>query len=292
VTAFAAWAKLLAVRTVLIATTLILSAAGCASSGGGGSVPQAVALEFHGKAGEVTETRYYSNAHIQSFQDGQLLRDRFEGVDFVVASRVTEVLPTSHILKFDVQTTSKDGTVELHDLAFPELGEKIDYVIRGDGEVLRAGNFAPESLFYVPALPIPKAPVEIGDTWTMEHTWISSRDGIPLTLQVVGILKNIVKCEKSGVCADLEINGHVKLAAQPTNPGVRFNSRIWGRVLFSLQRGDVIWSDMRSAEDMGLKSDKMAVRSCMVSEMKLEGDAKIQFACDPNDDHVTATPRY
>ena len=275
----------------MFATILVFAISGCATTGSG-SVPKSVALEFHGKPGELTETRYYSNAHIQSYEDGQLLRDRFEGVDFTVASKVTETLPTSHILKFDVQTTSKDGTVELHDLAFPELGEKIDYVIRGNGEVLRAGSYAPESLFYVPALPIPKAPVEIGDTWTMEHTWVSSRDGIPLTLQVVGILKNIVTCEKSGVCADLEINGHVKLGAQPANASARFDSRIWGRVLFSLQRGDVIWSDMRSSEEMGIKNDKMAVRSCMVSEMKLGGDAKIQFACDPNDEHVTPTPRY
>jgi hypothetical protein len=283
------------VKSSLVALLVGFAFLGCASTGGVAShagVPKAIGLEFRGRAGETTETRYFSNERIQTYEDNQLLRDRYEGVDFTVASHVREILPKQNLIKFDVKTVNKDGTVELHDLAFPELNEEINYVIRNTGEVLEAGRYSPQSLFYVPAMPIPKGNVEVGDTWTMEHTWLSNKDGIPLTLQVVAILKDIVKCEGQNVCADIEISGHVDIAAKPVSPDVRFVSRLWGRLLFSLTRGDVIWSDMRSNEEMGMKGNRMVVHSCMVSEMKLNGDPKIKFNCTPDEETVTKTPVY
>ena len=285
-------------KTIILSLVFGIALSGCATGGGGTStgpkegMPKAIPLEFKGKAGETTQTRYFSNAHILTFEDGQLVRDRTEGVDFTVSSHVSEVLPAQKILKFEVKTIAKDGTVDLHDLAFPELQEQIDYVIRSNGEVLQAGRLPPQSLFYVPAMPIPKGKVEVGDTWIMQHTWYSSKDGIPLSLEVVAILKGIVPCEGKGVCADIEISGHVTLVAQPVAMGSRFNSRLWGRLLFSLDRGDVLWSDMRSSEEMGIKGNHMKVNSCMVSEMKLAGDWRIKFACNPDDETVTKTPSY
>jgi hypothetical protein len=270
---------------------IALSFVGCATTGPKGGLPKAVTIEFHGKPGELTRTHYYSNARILSYQDGQLLRDRTEGVDFAVDTHVTAFDPAKKILQFQVRTVTKDGTVELHDLAFPELNEQLLYTVRTNGEVLRVSELPPTSLFFVPALPTPKGPVTIGDTWTMEHSWISSKDGIPLQLEVVAILKDIVACEKNEICADIELSGHVNLVAMPTAEGARFQSRLWGRLLFSLARGDVIWSEMRSNEEMGAKTDRMAVRSCMVSEMKI-GAPQIKFECNPNDDAVGKTPVY
>lgn len=279
-------------KTALTIGLFSIVMAGCATAGPKGGMPKVITLEFKGRPGEISVTRYYSNARILSYESGQLIRDKLEGVDFSVNTHFTDVNPQSKILKYSTKTTRKDGIVDLHDLAFPELNEQIDYVIHNNGEVLQANHLPPQSLFYVPALPIPANPVEIGDTWTMEHTWYSAKDAIPLRLQVVGILKNIVVCEKKNLCADLEISGHVSLVAEPTALGASFASRVWGRVLFSLERGDVIWSEMRSSEDMGVKGDKISVRSCMVSEMKLADNYQIKFACDPHDDEVTKTPTY
>ncbi|MGZ6480619.1 MAG: hypothetical protein ACXWQE_15010 [Bdellovibrionales bacterium] len=279
-------------KTISLSLTAAFLFLGCASTGPKGGLPSAVAIEFKGKPGEVTKTHYYSNAHILSYQDGQILRDRTEGVDFTVDTHVTEFDPAKKILKYEVRTTEKDGAVELHDLAFPELNEQLYYTVRTNGEVLNVNNLRSKSLFYVPALPTPKAPVQIGDTWTMEHDWVSSKDGIPMQLEVVAILKDIVACEKKNVCADIELSGHVEVMSAPKVVGARFNSRLWGRVLFSLERGDVIWSEMRSTEEMAATGDRMAVRSCMVSEMKLGGKPKIEFACNPTDDAVTKTPVY
>ena len=253
-------------------------------------MPKSVKIELKGKTGEVADTRYYSNSRILTYEEGQLTRDRLEAVDFTVTAHTKAYDPDRQLLKFTVKTTRKDGAVELHDLAFPELGEQIDYIVRGNGQVLQAGAYSPQSLFFVPALPISEKPVEVGDTWTMEHTWISAKDSVPLKLDVVGILKNIVPCESTKVCADIEVSGHVTLVAVPTNEGAKFESRVWGRMLFSLERGDVLWSEMRSSEEMGVKGDKMRVTSCMVSEIKAAADYKIKFSCDPAEQAVAAVP--
>lgn len=280
-------------KVFFTAAVLTAGLAGCTSIAGKSNVnlPKSVVLEFKGKPGETTDTRYYSNARILSYEDGQLVRDRAESVDFTVASHVSEYDPKSKTIAFDVTTTRKDGTVELHDMAFPELNEQIDYVVRGNGDVLKAGHYLPQSLFFVPSMPIPDRAIEIGDTWTMTHTWYSARDAIPLQLDVMGILKDIVPCETNKVCADIEISGHVNLVEKPTTIGSQFKSRLWGRLLFSLERGDVIWSEMRSEENMAIPGQRSAVRSCMISETKMTGDYKSAFACNPNQDEVTKTPK-
>lgn len=247
-------------------------------------------IEFKGRPGERTETRYYSNARTKTYSDTQLLRDRQEAVDFTVESKTVDVNAPQKLIHFKTKTIRKDGSEDLHELAFPEMGEEIDFLIRQNGEVLAAGNYAPQSLFFVPSLPIPKHPVKIGDTWDLEHTWFSAHEAIPLRLSVVAILKDLVDCEGGKTCADLEVSGNVRLVATPTQPGARFDSKVWGRMLFSLERGDIIWSEMRSEEEMLVKGDRTLVSSCMVSEMKLAADYKTKFECDPGPQAVEKVP--
>jgi len=253
----------------------------CTTLGLSRSKPQSVRIELKGKPGTSSETRYYSHANVKSYSDQQLLRDKQEIVDFTVLTTIQEYDAQEKLIKFKVKTIAKDGIVNLHDLAFPEKNEEIDYIVRGSGEVLKAGNHAPQSLFFVPALPVPKDEVEVGDTWTMEHTWYSSRDNIPLKLEVVGILKALVPCDGGKTCADIEISGGVKLVSMPTIEGGRFDSRIRGRMLFSPDRGEVIWSEMRSEEEMIVQGEKFSVVSCMASETKLGAKFKTKLECQP-----------
>ena len=279
------------VRVFVLALLPVL--AGCTTMSGTVKTAstQPVVIEFKGKPGLTTETRYFSNARILSYQDRQLLRDRTESVDFTVNTHVSTYSEAEKLLAFEARTVRKDGTVPLHDFAFPELNEQIEYQVRGNGQVLKAGSYPPQSLFFVPSLPVPKKPVNIGDTWSLEHTWVSSKEGIPLKLEVIGILKNVVTCEGSKLCADVEVSGHVSLIAEPTAKGAKFASRIWGRMMFSLERGDVIWSEMRSQEEMGVQSDRMIVSSCMVSETKITSSFKTDFTCEPGEKPVEKVPR-
>lgn len=271
---------------------IAFSLVGCATAGSHVPGVKSVTLEFKGRDGESVDTRYYSNSRLYTYENGQLVRDRTEAVDFTVNSRVIHEDSTKHIVHFISRTTRKDGTaVDLHDLAFPELNEQIDYVIRGNGEVLQAGHYPPQSLYFVPSLPIPDHPVSVGDTWTMSHAWISGKDGVPLRLDVVAILKDIVSCEGDKVCGDVEISGHVMLMATPNAPDARFVSRMWGRMLFSTARGDVIWSDVRSHEEMGTPDELLKVDSCMLSETKMTATYKTQFACEPGAKPVEKVPQ-
>lgn len=241
---------------------------------------QAVRIELKGKPGTSAETRYYSHANVKTYSDRQLLRDKQEIVDFTTVTKIKAYDPAEKVVSFSVRTVEKDGMVELHNLAFPEKFEEIDYMVRTSGVVMKAGEYPPQSLFFVPSLPVPAEEVRVGDTWTMEHTWYSSRDAIPLKLDVVGILKALVPCGGK-ICADIEVSGGVRLVNAATASGAQFESRVWGRILYSPERGDIIWSEMRSQEEMSAGSDKFTVLSCMVSETKLGPKYKTKLECAP-----------
>lgn len=255
-----------------------------------GNPEQTVRIELKGRPGTESLTRYYSNSRIRTYGDGQLLRDRTEAVDFDVKTTIQAYDEKAKVLKFKVRTVRKDGTVRLNELAFPEKNKELDYVVRGNGVVLQAGKMPPQSLFFVPSLPIPKDEVKIGDTWTMDHTWLSANDGIPMKIDVVGILKDVRPCAGEKLCADIEISGHVGLIAKPTAEGARFESKVWGRVLYALDRGEIMWSEMRSAEEMVTQGEQMKVVSCMVSEVQVNAKSASKFECEPNDQPVTKVP--
>ncbi|MGE4132847.1 MAG: hypothetical protein AB7F86_14500 [Bdellovibrionales bacterium] len=240
---------------------------------------QAVVPRFKGKAGDVNLTRYFSTSQTKTYAGEQLVKDRTESVEFDVENRVLDVDPKGNI-RYEARTTEKDGMVELHDLAFPELGEKIEFLVTPMAQVLRAGSFPPESLFFVPSLPIPKEPVRIGDSWPLEYTWASAHGGIPLRLQIVAILKDLKRCEEKDLCAKIEISGSVQLVAPPT-ANARFTSRLSGTMLFNLDRGDVIWSLTHGEENMISEQERVNVRSCMMGVMQVKGQMKAEPTCDP-----------
>lgn len=252
---------------------------------------EAVTLELKGQPGTSIETRYYSSARTLSYNENQLLRDRTESVDFAVITDIKSYDPQTKQLKFVARTVRKDGKVALHDLAFPELREEIDFVVDGGtAKVIRAGGYSPLGIFYVPSMPLPKEPVKVGDTWVLEHVWYSANDNIPLKLDIVGILKNIVPCEGDKRCADIEISGNVSLVNAPTTIGSGFESKVWGRVLFGVERGEVIWSEMRSAERMNLPGERVEVSSCMISETKLGKGYRTKLECEPKEQPITSIP--
>lgn len=261
-------------------------------SGGTGQTGPAVEIALKGKDGDVSDTRYYSSSRVLTYNGEQLVRDKTESVDFTVRTEYKFYDPKLGVLKFKVKTTRKDGKVELHDMAFPELHEEIDYIVAGKtGQVIQAGAYSPEGIFYIPSIPMPKEPVRVGDTWAMQHVWYSSGEAIPLRLDIVGILKDIVSCDGGKQCADIEISGGVELEKMTTTKGSKFESKLWGRMLFSIERGDVIWSEMRSTEEMSVPGERVSVTSCTVSETKLTKNFKTDFVCEPKTVAITKIPK-
>ena len=271
---------------------LALSIASCATLMGPPR-PENVFLTLKGDPGRTSETRYFSNTRTLSFEEGQLLRDKTEGVDFSVQTTFKAANSPDKILKFTARTVRKDGAVSLHDLSFPELREEIDYVVHAESaKVLKAGRYPSHSVFFIPTLPLPQRPVVVGDTWSFEHNWISTHDQVPLRLEMIAILKDLVRCsEGQHWCADLELSGQLGVAVPPTVRGAIFESHVRGRALFDLDRGDVLWSEIRSREEMRTPQQRVLVHSCMISELKMGEKYRSEFNCQPDDKALIALPK-
>ncbi len=272
----------------MISATLICS--GCAGFGlkSGVKIPKQVTLELKGGARQIDENQYYSFSHITDFEDGQKVREREEAVEFRVRETVTGYNATQGTISVVAETLSKDGTVDLHDLAFPEKGEEIEYVFTKSGKVLKAKPFPPDSVFYVPPIPLPKEPVQVGDTWTLDHAWVGMKNGIPLGVHMVAILKDILPCGK-GVCADVEVSGDVEVIGIKRSQA-DFNSKLWGRMWISVERGTVVWSEVRSKERMVVPRQRTDVVSCMISRLdepkEWKAPERLPKICRPSDQPV------
>jgi hypothetical protein len=242
-----------------------------------------VELKLGIKKGQVSKTFYHSNSAVEDFEDGQKVRFHEESTDFLEATEIIDARENQLVVR--TQTLEKDGTGSLHDFAFPEMDEQIDFVYSRDAKVLRAGPYPKESIFYLPPLSLPDHPVDIGDTWEMNHVWVSSNDGLPLHLNMVTIFKDVVSCGSFGRCADFEVSGLVDILSEKLNSSAKFDSHMSGRILFSLDRGDVIWSEVRSEEHLKSKSTEMKVKSCMSSQMRSEKGVE-RVTCQPSDSPI------
>lgn len=240
-----------------------------------------VTLEFKGEAGREESMKYYSASVVETTEQGQLTRRKEEAVEFTVVTRTQDV-EKDHLV-WEMETVEKDGTVNLHDLAFPELKEALEYKIKPTGEVLQAGPYPPTSVFFVPPVPLPKTTVSPGDTWTLTHQWTSMSSGIPLKVDLVTIFKSALQCG-SGTCAILEVSGDVSIVG-PLQAKLKFESEIKGYLVYAIDKGTMIASRIANREAMLTGPTGMRVHSCMVGVMnepspKIPGLIEV-LQCDP-----------
>jgi len=264
---------------------------GCSTSSKSVDVNGPVTLRLKGEQGQTDITRYYSHAKINAFAEDQKVKERDEIVDFSVSEKTKAVDEKNKRLTVVSSTIRKDGTVDLHDLAFPELNEEIEYVFDDLAKVFKAGPYPPESVFFVPPLPLPEEAVEVGSTWNMDHAWIGLKNGIPLQLQIIGILKGFGRCGSKDRCADIEISGNVDVIGIK-KAAVEYRSEVWGRLLFSLDRGAVVWSEVRNKEMMRTPEESLEILACMASVLEeprgLLPKSGLKAFCVPNDEPVSS----
>jgi hypothetical protein len=224
---------------------------------------QPLFLRLKGVAGRKEKSWYYSASTAETLEDGQIVRRKEEAVAFTVESRFKS--PAGGVIVFDAETIEKDGQVDLHDLAFPELNELIEMKLKESGEVLQAGFYPPTSVFFVPPVPLPQEAVLIGDTWTIQHEWISMKNGVPLRADLTLIFKGLHQCGK-GRCAELEISGEVAIIDAKLKE-VKFQNEISGRLLFSIDQGTVVAMRVANKEAMLMGNSFLRVFSCMVGQI-------------------------
>jgi hypothetical protein len=250
-------------------------------------------FQFAPSDGRKELIRLQSRTTTRTFTKGQLLHEREELVEFGVRNTVTQVEAGSGLRSVLVETVSKDGPQDLYDLGYPELGESIDYVFNTKGEVRKAGNFPSNSIFFIPPVVLPKRPVAVDETWTMQRDWISLRNGLPMTVDILTIFKNVYACGNNHKCAELEISGEVRVP-ESLRKKAKIQSMIVGRLLYNMNTGAIVWSDVRNKDVLGVEDDRVESSSC--TESVLESPAGERWPwrpkanCDPNRDIPTRVP--
>ena len=238
----------------------------------------------------VERIRYTSASVTKTYEGAQIVNERTESVDFLVQNKTTQV-QTNGNLHLRIETLSKDGQVDLRDMAFPEPSEVLDVIYAANAKVLKAGRYGTESIFFVPPVSLPDGPVRVGETWALSHKWKSQKNGVELKLELTSILKSLYPCAggPSGFrdrCAEIEISGDVTVPAAKQS-GFELSSKNSGRLLISLQTGAFIWGDIRTEENFQSGGIRMEVRSCIESILEEPSDERWPWRqsvkCDPNE---------
>jgi hypothetical protein len=232
-------------------------------------VKDAVLIRLKAEIGRTEKVAYTHRSTSNSYEDGQLRHRKEDSLDFVSQAETVKVEPTgengAQTFTQTLSVLKKDGNVDLHDFAMPDLGEKLDVTANSMGHILKSGDYPPNSIFYVAPLSIPEKPVSIGDTWTMQASWLSLEEMVPYQLDMVSILKGFWSCGGSqapDICAEIEVSGDVGFQG-PLAQTLQFNSTWHGRIFFAIKAGTVVWSRVDSDERLVADKVRRDVDSCL-----------------------------
>ncbi|MDZ4677850.1 MAG: hypothetical protein SGI74_10125 [Oligoflexia bacterium] len=225
-----------------------------------------VTLKNSGEPGRVELVNNCSLAITRTFDKEEIRHKKIEAVDFKVQTTTTKVLKNSNIIQ-NIQTIWKDGFVNLHDLAYPELGEIMEVESTRSGEIKKAGNYPKTSIFFLPPLPLPKKPVNVGEEWKSEHSWKSEENGLPLKVSIVSKYLGSKQCGDFA-CAEISVKGEVHMPAAIEKKN-GFMHKLSGRFLFEPKRGLLVWAEFGSDEAISAGGARAEVRSTLRSELIL-----------------------
>lgn len=227
-------------------------------------VKGAVELKLKGEPKSTDVIEYHHISSSRAFESGEIRQEKAEAIDFT--SEATTLRADGNQLTQSIRVIKKEGAIDLHDFAMPDLGESLELTTTAKGKVVKAGDWPANSIFYVPAVSLPDVPVEVGDTWTMQATWLSLSEMVPYELDMVSILKGFVRCG-AGACADIEVSGSVGMQGA-LKQALVFRSEWRGRLLFSVEQGTVVWSRMNLEETIASDKVHRTVKSCLEAVLK------------------------
>lgn len=241
-----------------------------------------ISLSLEGIAGHKDTYSIHSQTLVENVSKDKLLHQKIEIVEFDVATQISNIDKKNSTVAIDTKTTKKEGSLSLHDMAYPELDETIPFIYDSRGRVLQAGRYSPGTIFFVSPLPLPDRSVKVGDTWSYKTEWITTESQMPMKLDLVMILKKAFKCFDNEYCAEIEWSGKV----YPDQIKLPIESRISGYTLYRPKTGSQIWTWSRNEETMELQGVKMRVSTCIQSVLKSEKSKINPFVdqepvCDP-----------
>jgi hypothetical protein len=224
---------------------------------------------------------YFHISSSRAFEGRELRNEKTETLGFTANAETVKV--DADKFTQTITVSKKDGTIGLHDFAMPEPGEKLEVVADNKGKILKAGDWPTNSIFYVSPISLPENPVEVGETWVMQASWLSLQDMVPYELEMVSILRGFVKCG-ADICADIEINGNVGMQGQ-LKQALVFRSEWRGRMLFAIDAGTVVWSRTNSEETFAYDRVHRTIGSCLEAALRQPSlrsliPAEAKLACE------------
>ncbi len=220
-----------------------------------------VAMKILVEKGRVEVTSNCEVSVIKAYEDGELRHKRMEASDFKVRTITLPISTAKEIVQTE-ETFFKDGQMDLHDLAFPEIDEKILFSFTPDAHVLKVAGYPPKSIFYVQAIPLPPGPVKLGQEWVSESSW-EANEGVALTTKIKGKFESWKTCG-THQCAEISVSGVVHMPDK-LEKASGFEHRITGRFLFEPLRGLIPFSQFVSDERMQGTGAQAAVKSTLRS---------------------------
>jgi len=242
--------------------------------------PGPIELRLKADLNHPEQVEYISRSRSSSLEDNQLRQQKEESVTFVSQAETLKAEAAKDRFTQSLTIVKKEGTVDLHDFAMPELGESLEVTADSHGRILKAGDYPENSVFYVPPVSLPDGPVSIGDTWTLKAGWLSLEEMIPYQLDMVSILKAVWKCGKDR-CAQIEISGDVTLDG-PAAQAMSFKSQWRGMIYFDIEAGTVVWSRVDSVEQFAAGNVRRDVDSCLEAALVSPDEEKIPGLAKPS----------
>ncbi len=245
---------------------------------------ESISIKLKGLEGYEEKYTVFSQTLVENIKDDQLMNQKIEVVDFDLFNKTTKVNDSG--IHISSTTTRKEGSMQLHDMAYPELNERIDFVYNQEGEVLKAGSFLKNSLFFLPPIPLPKKAIRVGDHWDYEGRWTAPSLQGTMKIKLQMELKKILPCFSNEKCVGVQWTGIVN-----PDQGQKFNlpveSVIQGYALYRPLTGSQLWSYTRNIESFSLQNLKLRVSSCVQSILKSDTSGLNSFVkkdpyCDPS----------
>jgi hypothetical protein len=227
-------------------------------------IKEPVLLRLTGKPGDadVIENCYESTT--ATYAKEEVRHERVETVDFTVETKVIDVNKKKEILT-EVRILKKEGSINLHDLAFPEEGEILDMKLSPSGKVLKAGDYSKKSIFFLDPIPLPAKAVKKNQVWKSKQTWMPAGSQIPMDAKLEAKWVDSVRCGNES-CVVVDITGMISMP-KAIEKKTGFDHKITGRYLFAPESGRLVWSEFVSKEILSAGVARAEVTSKMRSQL-------------------------
>ena len=221
----------------------------------------------------IEKVEYFHRARSTSYEDVEVRHQKEETLGFSSQAETLKVDDGGAKFTQVLSILKKDGNMNLHDFAMPELGEKLEITADNHGRILKAGDYPSNSIFFVAPISLPDRAVEVGDTWGMQADWLSLEEMVPYHLEMTSILKRLIACG-SHRCGEVEISGEVTLEG-PLVQMMAFKSLWKGFLIFDIDAGTVVWSRVDSEEQFASGNVRRSVTSCLEATLFEPADEKL-----------------